>query len=217
MTKNNDSNFKLIKLIIKLLPIIINFKRDRKEWVKRERKNIDEKKYKKNAQKALKIFIQLGPSYIKLGQWLSSRSDILPQPYLEVFATLQDDVPVEPFEKVKKIIYKELGNLEENFDYFNKDAFSGASLGQVYHAKYKGKDVVVKISRPGIEKIVDEDISIIKKLIPLGTRFIDPNLRFSVEGMFSQFTETIYEEMNYLKEAENLLTIKKIYPMRKKL
>ena len=106
MTNKNNSNFKLIKLIIKLLPIIINFKRDRKEWVKREGKNIDENKYRKNAEKALKIFIQLGPSYIKLGQWLSSRSDILPQPYLEVFATLQDDVPVEPFEKVRKIIDK---------------------------------------------------------------------------------------------------------------
>src|SRR5215204_4354549 len=192
MTNNNTSTIKLIKIIIK-------FKRDRKEWVKREGKNVDENKYRKHAQQALKIFIQLGPSYIKLGQWLSSRSDILPQPYLEVFATLQDDVPVE------------------KFDYFNKEAFSGASLGQVYHAKYNGKEVVVKISRPGIERTVEEDISIIKKLIPLSTRFIDPNLRFSVEGMFSQFTETIYEEMDYIKEAENLLAIKKNLAKEKKI
>ena len=217
MTKKNNSKLKLIKIIIKLLPIIIAFKKDRKEWVKHEGKNIDENKFKKNAHKALKIFIQLGPSYIKLGQWLSSRSDILPQPYLEIFSTLQDDVPVEPFEKVKKIIDDELGNLEEKFDYFNKDAFSGASLGQVYHAGYKGKDVVVKIARPGIEEIVDEDIVILKKLIPLGTRFIDPNLRFSIEGMFSQFTETIYEEMDYMKEAENLLIIKKNLVNEKKI
>jgi predicted unusual protein kinase regulating ubiquinone biosynthesis (AarF/ABC1/UbiB family) len=217
MTKKNASKLKLIKIIIKLLPIIVNFKRDRKEWVKREGKNVDENKYRKHAQQALKIFIQLGPSYIKLGQWLSSRSDILPQPYLEVFATLQDDVPVESFEKVKKIIEEELGNLEEKFEYFNKEAFSGASLGQVYHARYNGKEVVVKISRPGIERIVEEDISIIKKLIPLSTRFIDPNLRFSVEGMFSQFTETIYEEMDYIKEAENLLAIKKNLAKEKKI
>ncbi|MGZ5486296.1 MAG: ABC1 kinase family protein, partial [Nitrososphaeraceae archaeon] len=217
MTNKNNSKIKLIKIIIKLLPIIINFKRDRKEWVKREGKNIDENKYRKHAQQALKIFIQLGPSYIKLGQWLSSRSDILPQPYLEVFATLQDDVPVEPFEKVQKIIEEELGNLEEKFDYFDKEAFSGASLGQVYHARYNRKEVVVKISRPGIERIVEKDISIIKKLIPLSTRFIDPNLRFSVEGMFSQFTETIYEEMDYIKEAENLLAIKKNLANEKKI
>src|SRR5215203_3175980 len=201
MTNNNTSTIKLIKIIIKLLPIIINFKRDREEWVKREGKNVDENKYRKHAQQALKIFIQLGPSYIKLGQWLSSRSDILPQPYLEVFATLQDDVPVESFEKVKKIIEEELGNLEEKFDYFNKEAFSGASLGQVYHAKYNGKEVVVKISRPGIERTVEEDISIIKKLIPLSTRFI----------------ETIYEEMDYIKEAENLLAIKKNLAKEKKI
>jgi predicted unusual protein kinase regulating ubiquinone biosynthesis (AarF/ABC1/UbiB family) len=217
MTNKNSSKIKLIKIIIKLLPIIINFKRDRKEWVKREGKNVDENKYRKHARQALKIFIQLGPSYIKLGQWLSSRSDILPQPYLEVFATLQDDVPVASFEKVKKIIEEELGNLEEKFDYFDKEAFSGASLGQVYHASYNGREVVVKISRPGIERIVEEDISIIKKLIPLSTRFIDPNLRFSVEGMFSQFTETIYEEMDYIKEAENLLAIKKNLAKEKKI
>ena len=68
MTNKNTSKIKLIKIIIKLLPIIINFKRDRKEWVKREGKNIDENKYRKHARQALKIFIQLGPSYIKLGQ-----------------------------------------------------------------------------------------------------------------------------------------------------
>src|SRR5918994_1525646 len=119
MTNKNASKLKLIKIIIKLLPIIINFKRDRKEWVKREGKNVDENKYRKHAQQALKIFIQLGPSYIKLGQWLSSRSDILPQPYLEVFATLQDDVPVESFEKVKKIIEEGLGIYEE-MDYIKE-------------------------------------------------------------------------------------------------
>src|ERR671914_1821674 len=99
MTNNNNFKFKLIKIIIKLLPIIINFKRDRKEWVKREGKNIDENKYRKNAQKALKIFIQLGPSYIKLGQWLSSRSDLLPLPYLEELSKLQDEVPPAEFSK----------------------------------------------------------------------------------------------------------------------
>ena len=62
MTNKNASKLKLIKIIIKLLPIIVNFKRDRKEWVKREGKNVDENKYRKHAQQALKIFIQLGPS-----------------------------------------------------------------------------------------------------------------------------------------------------------
>jgi predicted unusual protein kinase regulating ubiquinone biosynthesis (AarF/ABC1/UbiB family) len=204
-----SSKIQIIRIIIKLFPIIINFRRDRREWVKKEGKDIDESKYKSHAKMALKVFIELGPSYIKLGQWLSSRSDILPQPYLEVLSTLQDDVPVEPFEKVKKTIEEELGQIDLIFESFNIEAFSGASLGQVYHAKYRGEDVVVKVARPNIEQIIEKDISIMKRLIPIGTRFIDPNLRFSVEGMFSQFIETIYEEMDYLKEAKNLLAIKK--------
>ena len=204
-----SSKIQIIRIIIKLFPIIINFRRDRREWVKKEGKDIDESKYINHAKMALKVFIELGPSYIKLGQWLSSRSDILPQPYLEVLSTLQDDVPVEPFEKVKKTIEEELGQIDLIFESFNIEAFSGASLGQVYHAKYRGKDVVVKVARPNIEQIIEKDISIMKRLIPIGTRFIDPNLRFSVEGMFSQFIETVYEEMDYLKEAKNLLAIKK--------
>ncbi|MGD1835849.1 MAG: ABC1 kinase family protein [Nitrososphaeraceae archaeon] len=204
----NNTNIHAIKTILKLFPAIINFKKDRKEWIKKEGKNIDEKKYRKHAEKALEAFIDLGPSYIKLGQWLSARSDILPQPYLEVLGMLQDNVPVAPFEQVKKIIEKELGRIEDNFEMFNNNAISGASLGQVYLAKYKGKEVVIKVSRPNIDKIVKRDILIMKKLLPLATKFIDPNLRFSIEGMFYQFIETIYEEMDYEMEAQNLIKIK---------
>ncbi|MDQ3717939.1 MAG: AarF/ABC1/UbiB kinase family protein, partial [Thermoproteota archaeon] len=95
--------------MLKLLPVVINLRRDRREWVKHEGKNIDEEKYRKHARKALKTFIELGPSYIKLGQWLSTRVDILPQPYLDVLSKLQDDVPPALFSQVKPIIENELG------------------------------------------------------------------------------------------------------------
>src|SRR5215212_621192 len=107
------------------------------------------------------------------------------------------------------MIEKELGDIRHLFDTFNTSALSGASLGQVYLARYNGKDVIVKISRPNIEHIVEKDIFFLKKILPLATRFIDPNLRFSAEGMLSQFIETIHEEMDYRIEAENLLTIKR--------
>ena len=157
---------------------------------------------------ALKTFIELGPSYIKLGQWLSTRADILPLPYLEVLAKLQDDVPPSQFIQVKPIIENELGKIENMFDTFNTSALSGASLGQVYLAGYNGRQVIVKVSRPNIEEVIEKDIYILKKILPLATRFIDPNLRFSAEGMLWQFIETIHEEMDYRIEAENLITIK---------
>ncbi|MDW0265249.1 MAG: AarF/ABC1/UbiB kinase family protein [Nitrososphaeraceae archaeon] len=198
----------IIKTILKLIPVIVYLRTDRREWVKKEGKNVNEKKFRKHAERALKTFIDLGPSYIKLGQWLSSRADLLPQPYLDVLESLQDDVLPEPFSDVRPILEKELGSLDEVFDYFNSASISGASLGQVYRAGYKGQDVVVKISRPNIEETIGQNIYILKKLLPIATRFIDENLRFSAEGMLSQFIETVYEEMDYRVEARNLAEIK---------
>ena len=103
------------KVVLKLLPIVINLRHDRREWVKHEGKNVEEEKYRKHARKVLKTFIELGPSYIKLGQWLSTRVDILPQPYLEVLSKLQDDVPPALFSEVKPIIENELGKIEDAF------------------------------------------------------------------------------------------------------
>jgi len=205
----HPSKFHVAKVVIKLLPIVINLRRDRREWVKREGKNVDEEKYRRHARKILKTFIELGPSYIKLGQWLSTRVDILPQPYLEVLSKLQDDVPPALFSQVKPMIENELGRIEDAFEEFDTAPLSGASLGQVYLAKYEGKQVLVKVCRPDIERVIEDDIYVLKKILPLATRFIDPNLRFSAEGMMAQFIETVHEEMDYRIEAKNLLTIKR--------
>ena len=198
----------IIKTILKLVPVIVYLRKDRREWVKKEGKNVNEKKFRRHAERALKTFVALGPAYIKLGQWLSSRADLLPQPYLDVLEKLQDDVLPAPFSDVRPILEIELGALDDIFEYFDTSAISGASLGQVYLAKYEEKDVVVKISRPHIEQTIGQNIYILKKLLPIATRFIDENLRFSAEGMLSQFIETVHEEMDYRIEARNLIEIK---------
>jgi predicted unusual protein kinase regulating ubiquinone biosynthesis (AarF/ABC1/UbiB family) len=122
---------------------------------------------------------------------------------------LQDDVPPAEFYKVKTIIEDELGKIENIYESFNTTPLSGASLGQVYLARYQDKNVIVKVSRPNVEELIENDIYVLEKILPLATRFIDPNLRFSAEAMLSQFIETIYEEMNYRIEAHNLITIKR--------
>jgi predicted unusual protein kinase regulating ubiquinone biosynthesis (AarF/ABC1/UbiB family) len=205
----SPSKIHVAKVILKLLPLAINFRQDRRKWVKHEGKNIDESKFRKHAKKALKTFIELGPSYIKLGQWLSSRADLLPLPYLEELSKLQDEVPAAEFSKVKPIIETELGNINDIFESFNTSALSGASLGQVYLARYINREIIVKVSRPDIEEVIENDIYILKKILPLATRFIDPNLAFSAEGMLYQFIETVYEEMDYRIEADNLIKIKR--------
>jgi predicted unusual protein kinase regulating ubiquinone biosynthesis (AarF/ABC1/UbiB family) len=194
--------------LLKLLPIILTLRKDRREWVRSEGKNVDYEKYRRHARKILNAFIELGPVYIKLGQWLSSRADLLPQPYLEELSKLQDDVPAAPFEKVKPIIEKDLGPINDVFTSINTTAISGASLGQVYLAKIKDQDVIVKVKRPGIEDIIQEDIAVLKKIIPFAIRFVDPNLRFSANSMLSQFIETIHEELDYSVESSNLKKIR---------
>ena len=206
-TYARPSKLHVLRVILRLMPVILNFRRDRREWVRREGRNVDEAKYRRHAEKALSTFIALGPSYIKLGQWLSTRVDILPQPYLEVLSRLQDEVPPAPFSDIKPIIERELGPLEQAFERFEEKALSGASLGQVYLAQFHGKSVIVKVSRPNIERVIENDIYVLKKVLPLATRFIDPNLRFSAEGMLAQFIETVHEEMDYRVEAQNLITI----------
>ncbi len=197
-----------IKVVIKLIPLHLALRKDRRDWVKSEGKGIDEEKYRKNAKKVLNTFISLGPVYIKLGQWLSSRADILPQPYMEELAKLQDQVPASSFENIKPIIEKDLGPIAKKFDSIEHDALSGASLGQVYRGKVGNQQVAIKVKRPGIEKIVEEDLKTLKKILPTALKFVDPNLRFTAKAMLSQFIETIHEEMNYTMESSNLKSIK---------
>ena len=143
-----------IQIFIKLLPSIFALRRDRKKWIHQEKTEINSEQFRKNARKVLDTFISLGPVYIKLGQWLSSRADILPQPYLEELAKLQDSVPPAPFDQIKPIIEKDLGPINEKFDEIDSNCISGASLGQVYRGSISGQQVAIKVKRPGIEKVV---------------------------------------------------------------
>ena len=202
------STIRTLQVFFKLLPSIFALRRDRKKWIRQEKNTIDSNQFRKNAQKILDTFISLGPVYIKLGQWLSSRADILPQPYLEELAKLQDNVPATPFDEVKPIIEKDLGPIDKKFDEINPDCISGASIGQVYRGSISDQQIVIKVKRPGIEKIVKEDLKVLKKILPLALQFVDPNLRYSAKAMLSQFIETIHEEMDYTNESENLKKIK---------
>ncbi len=203
------STTRTIQIFVKLLPSILALRRDRKKWIHQEKTEIDSEQFRKNARKVLNAFISLGPVYIKLGQWLSSRADILPQPYLEELAKLQDSVPPSPFDQIKPIIEKDLGPINEKFDEIDPNCISGASLGQVYRGSISGQQVAIKVKRPGIEKVVAKDLKVLKRILPLALRFVDSNLRYSAKAMLSQFIETIYEEMDYTIESENLKKIKK--------
>lgn len=195
--------------LLKLIPVGLHYRSDRKEILKNKGKIVNPEKYKKHAKDAVSTFIKLGPAYIKLGQLLSVRPDFLPQPYIDEFSKLQDEVPPSPFSDARKIIEDEIGPINQVFDDFYPEAVSGASLGQVYAAKYKGKEVVVKVNRPRVREEVAIDIKVLRRFVPLVGRFIDESLRFSLESIIDQFAETVSEEVDYRIEASNLEAIRR--------
>ncbi len=198
------------QVIWKLFPVALNYRRDRKEIRRAEGRLVRPEVYRKHGKKAVETFIELGPAYVKLGQLLSVRPDVIPQPYIDEFAKLQDEVPPAPFEEVKPTIEKALGKpISEVFESFDPSAVTGASLGQVYRAKFRGEDVVVKVNRPRVRENMKIDTKVLFRVVPLVGRFIDQSLKVTAQSVVEQFSETIKEEMDYKLEAKNLTAIKK--------
>ncbi|MDZ5811786.1 AarF/ABC1/UbiB kinase family protein [Halorubrum sp. AD140] len=196
-------------VIRRFSPLILAYWRDRKRFLlfggSRE---VDAETQRERAAVLLDTLLTLGPTFIKLGQILSTRPDILPPAYIEVLEGLQDDVPPAPWEESKVVLESELGPVDETFDDFDRDPISGASLGQVYTARYGGDEVAVKVRRPGIESLVEADLRTIRWSLPLVKRFTGSGRAFSLENLADEFAKTIREEMDYEREREMLEEIR---------
>jgi predicted unusual protein kinase regulating ubiquinone biosynthesis (AarF/ABC1/UbiB family) len=180
-----------------------------KKFLSKERKdNKYRKVYSSQARKFTGTAVELGGLIIKLGQFVSSRVDILPKEYTDILSELQDSVaPVEAKIAVKRI-EEELSNpISVLFESFNYTPVAAASLGQVHKAVLKnGESVAVKVMRPGIEDIVTLDLSTFKVLIRLARRFTKVSKFVDLEDVYNEFKEVITEELDYKKEAANLET-----------
>src|SRR6266849_1144306 len=150
--------------------------------------------------------IQLGGLMIKLGQFLSSRADLLPEQALAVLISLQDEVPAEPFSHVVSVIETELGKpVDQLFSVLERKATAAASLGQVHNALLAstGEEVAVKVQRPNIDQLVRMDLGSLKFVIRVITRFVNTGNFIDLMGVYREFERTVYEEIDYLTEAAN--------------
>jgi len=151
----------------------------------------------------------MGPTFVKLGQLLSTRGDVLPGPYIEALARLQDDVAPFPFEDVERIVTEELGvRISKAFTEFDRTPLAAASLGQVHRAVLRdGRQVVVKVQRPDIKKQVVEDLDALAEIAGVLDRRTKIGKRFHFSDMIEEFRKTLLAELDYRREAHNLTTL----------
>jgi predicted unusual protein kinase regulating ubiquinone biosynthesis (AarF/ABC1/UbiB family) len=150
--------------------------------------------------------IGLGPTFIKIGQALGTRADLLPLAYVKELATLQDQVPAFSTAEAFARIESELGrSLRECYAEIDSEPVASASLGQVYRARLSsGEEVAVKVQRPDLEQIISFDVAILYRIIKFINRFFPKaNENADWEGMLREFHSTIFEELDYVKEGRN--------------
>jgi ubiquinone biosynthesis protein len=151
------------------------------------------------------VLEELGPTYIKLGQLLSMRHDIVPPAYAKEFSKLQDDVPHFDFDEVEVIIREELRHpIAELFDEFDKKPLACASIGQVHRAKLKnGENVVVKVQRPGIKEVIESDLDIMYSMAKLIDEHIPEARLYRPVEIVDELSRSILEEIDYTHEGWN--------------
>jgi len=148
---------------------------------------------------------ELGTTFIKLGQILSTRADLLPPDYLAELSKLQDSAPEVPFAAIREAILKELGQpIEQVFLDFDPKPLAAASIGQAHAATLKdGTEVVVKIRRPGVVEQVEEDLKILKELADAINGRLEFTDRHDIPGIVEEFSETLRAELDYIREGHN--------------
>lgn len=149
--------------------------------------------------------IELGPTFIKIGQSMGTRADLLPLPFVVALGELQDNVPPYDNEIAFARIEKELGlKINDVYKEFELKPVAAASLGQVYRARlHTGEEVAVKVQRPNLEATIKGDLEILRKVADFAERFPQLNENADWSGMLREFNETIHEEMDYAAEGRN--------------
>ncbi|WP_423818969.1 AarF/UbiB family protein [Salinimicrobium sp. TIG7-5_MAKvit] len=167
------------------------------------------KDYEQSPEELVEDLKQMGPTYVKLGQLLSTRPDLLPDKYLEALASLQDDLPTIPFEEVREIVEGELGNkISKAFNFFEEEPLASASIGQVHRAELRsGKTVAVKVQRPGIRKKFMEDLNTLEEMAGLAVKHTEVGKKYGFSDVLGELRRIMLHELDYLREANNLVTL----------
>jgi predicted unusual protein kinase regulating ubiquinone biosynthesis (AarF/ABC1/UbiB family) len=183
-------------------------------------------RYKQIAAQFRAMAIRMGGVMIKVGQFLSARLDVLPLEITEELSGLQDEVPAEAFEAIRRLAEEELGaRLEDKFERFESQPLAAASLGQVHRARLRAdspesgefQEVVVKIQRPFIEQLIDVDFSALHRVAGWLMHYGPIRRRVDVRALISELETTVQREIDYLAEGQNAETFRENFAERKRI
>jgi ubiquinone biosynthesis protein len=154
---------------------------------------------------------KLGPTFIKLGQLLSTRGDLLPPPYLDALERLQDHIEPFPYEEVERIVSSELGGrLSKLFLDFDTQPVAAASLAQVHRATMRdGRAVVVKVQRPGIRELIVDDLEALEKVAEFIDAHTETGKRYEFTNMLTDLRHSLLHELDFKREASNLARLRR--------
>jgi predicted unusual protein kinase regulating ubiquinone biosynthesis (AarF/ABC1/UbiB family) len=152
---------------------------------------------------------KLGPTFIKLGQVLSTRHDLLPNEYVDALARLQDDIEPFSFAEVERIVNAELGlRMSKAFAEFESTPIAAASLGQVHRARLRdGRQVAVKVQRPGIRQVIADDLDALEQIADWVDEHTDFGRSHHLRQFLDEFRKSLLRELDYRREAQNLITL----------
>ena len=192
-----------LTVFFRLFPFVVAFLRDRRRFIlfgRPARRSAEH--HARRAERLTTTLAGLGPAFIKLAQVFGSRADILPEPYLGSISTLADRVPPLAPGVAERVIEAELNQrVDQVFARFDTDPLAAASLGQVHRAQYEGREVVVKILRPGVEELVRADLDVsFKILFILNILFPNHHVR-AITAIVQEFQRRISDEMDFREEA----------------
>ncbi|MFB6155656.1 MAG: ABC1 kinase family protein [Haloferacaceae archaeon] len=198
---------RLLRTVTSFLPFLVAFLRDRRRYLLfgPGRSHTREERAER-ARRLRDTMLDMGPTFIKVGQVLSTRPDLVPPVYAEVFATLQDAVPPGPYRKLEPVLEESVD--VSRFDDVEHEPLAGGSLAQVHEATYRGERVAVKIRRPGVKPLIETDLRVIRRLLPLVVSVAPERLTFSLRNVADDFERIISEELDFEREAAMMTEIR---------
>ena len=156
-----------------------------------------------------KALEELGPVFIKLGQVLSTRPDLIPQEYIDELSKLQDSLPPVPFEEIERVLREELKNYEEFIERVEEEPISSASIGQVHKGYLRdGTEVAIKVIKPKSLKTIREDLKVLKSIVKRLSK-VNFLKDFNLPSLYEEFAQTLLNETDYLREGRNLEVLRR--------